>query len=68
MGNRWGPASGPGCWVLFSKRICPSIRWKHFFRIGFGTDGDFDTLEQKEAGIEHVIEMRARLVCTSSLD
>ena len=68
MGDRWGSASGPGCWVLFPKRICPRIRWKHAFRIGFGLDGDFDTLEQKKAGIEHVIERRAWPVRTSPLD
>ena len=62
MGDRWGPTSGPGCWVLFPKRICSGIRWKHAFRIGFGLDGDFDTLEQKKAGIELITGISALLV------
>jgi hypothetical protein len=62
MGDRWGPTSGPGYWVLFPKGICSSIRWKHAFRIGCGPDGHFDTLEQKKVGVELVTGRRARLV------
>ena len=62
MGDRRGPASGSGCWVLFPQRISSIIRWKHAFRIRFGPDDDFDTLEQKKAGIELVTERLARLV------